>query len=231
MNGMIEINDSEECRNMRLLLRGIAHEMGNALTVMGYSIKSLGRDMNVNDNEHWKDLNGDFDYICKLYKNLSAYNNSRELKLEQVELDKMLCSIVSSVYDEYAESDINILYKGIKGVTVVGDEVKLKQVFINIIKNAYEAVKAVNNKREIVISLIEKEFTYEVKVNDNGCGIDDENIYKIFEPMYTDKENGTGLGLPVCKNIIESHGGSIAVISHEGIGTEFTVGLKKDVTL
>ena len=229
MNNTGILKREQEYTEMKQLLRGIAHEMGNALTVMGYSIKSLGKNADVQDNEHWNDLNADFDYICRLYKNLSAYNNSRDLKLEEVKLDKILVSLVSSVCNEYIDEGVSITYEGVTGASIVGDEVKLRQVFINIIKNAYEAVKVGKHRGAVMIAMTEIEDVYEVSVKDNGCGIAPESLCKIFEPMYTEKETGTGLGLPVCKNIVESHGGKISVISKPGVGTEFKVELKKNI--
>ncbi len=224
----IEVLDyNQEYKDMKLVLRGIAHEMGNALTVMGYSMKSLGKMDSVKDNEHWCDLNSDFDYICRLYKNLSAYNNSHDLRMEEVNLDKLLASLVSSVGDEYIDEAVRIMYEGVEDAYVMGDGVKLRQVFINIIKNAYEAVRMGGLERNIAITLSDRGVEYEVKIKDSGCGIEADKLNKIFEPMYSDKENGTGLGLPVCRNIVESHKGRISVASKPGVGTEFTIELKK----
>lgn len=213
----------QEHNEMKLVLRGIAHEMGNALTVMGYSIKSFGKSVDVDNNEHWSYINEDFQYICRLFKNLSAYNNSRDLKIEKVCLDKVLSSVVAWVKDEYENCGVNINYEGIKNAFIMGDEVKLRQVFINIIKNAYEAV----DKGNIWVNIIDDADKYKVCINDDGCGIDEESINKIFEPMYTKKEGGTGLGLPVCKNIVESHGGRMIVKSQKNVGTEFILEFDK----
>ena len=70
---------------------------------------------------------------------------------------------------------------------------------------------------------------YEVSIKDNGCGIEEEYIKRVFEPMFTNKEGGTGLGLSVCKRIIDSHGGNIQVSSRKSVGTEFIISLKKEM--
>ncbi len=237
MNNSISMSGYEqEYNEMKMILRGIAHEMGNALTVMGYSIKSVGKRNNINGDENWEYLNEDFDYICRLFKNLSAYNNRKDLNIVELKLDKLVMSVISVLYDEYAYEGIEIKFDGIRNAVILGDEIKLKQVLINIIKNAYEAIKIKkesdihdeNNINGIIeIGITEDEDVYKLTIKDNGCGIDKENICKIFEPMYTEKSGGTGLGLPVCKGIIENHGGNISVVSTKNVGSEFVITLKK----
>ncbi|MCP5046122.1 MAG: two-component system sensor histidine kinase AtoS, partial [bacterium] len=64
-----------------------------------------------------------------------------------------------------------------------------------------------------------------IEVEDTGCGIDEENLEKIFDPFYTAKEKGTGIGLTICKRIIETHGGSITVHSRKNFGTKIAITL------
>ncbi len=221
----------KECKEMKVILRGLAHEMGNALTVMGYSIKNFGKRQEVKEDENWGYINEDYNYICKLFKDLSAYNNSRELSLKKIDLDNMIKGIVSSLETEYARNAVSLEYLGKRELYVIADEVKIKQVFVNIIKNAYEAVCAndLNGEGAIDITVEENDDKYIIRFCDNGCGIKKENAGKIFEPMYTvNKEGGTGMGLYISKNIIESHGGNIKVSSVVKKGTIFEIELKKD---
>lgn len=233
---MSNISISKDERNydeMRLILRGISHELGNALTVMGYSIKSIGKEKNILENENYKYLNEDYDYLCKLFRNLSAYNNSRDLELEKIDLNVIVRSVVNSLKEQYLKDNINLEYDEKKESMIFGDKVKLKQVLINILKNAYEAILTEIESKEklqgrIDININEDENEYIISVKDNGCGISKEGINRIFEPMYTaNKEGGTGLGLSVCKNIIECHKGSICASSEKGVGTTFIIKINK----
>ncbi len=225
-------NFEEECREMKMILRGIAHEMGNALTVMGYSIRNFAKREELKLDEDWNYISDDYNYICKLFKNLSAYNNSKDIKREKTDLNNIIKHVINGFEQEFSNNNVKIIYKNGQAAKILGDEVKLRQVFINIIKNAYEAVQSRDiNERFGIIEVImntEIEDRYIVQIKDNGCGIKQENILKIFEPMYTSgKEGGTGLGLPVCKNIIESHNGRINVSSTLMRETIFEIELKK----
>jgi signal transduction histidine kinase len=102
---------------------------------------------------------------------------------------------------------------------------QLKQVFINISLNAIEAMQP--DGGVIKLSLYTDAETQQIGVSfqDNGPGIAEENIPRLFEPLFTTKQNGLGLGLSICFDIIQAHSGRIAVNSQEGVGTKFTVWL------
>lgn len=102
------------------------------------------------------------------------------------------------------------------------ENTKLKQVFINLIKNSIDAME---NSGNIVIDIQENKEFVKIQIIDQGCGIPKELLDRLGEPFYTTKEKGTGLGLMVCFQIIESHNGSIQVESLVNEGTTFTITL------
>ncbi|MCR6638728.1 MAG: ATP-binding protein [Sporocytophaga sp.] len=109
---------------------------------------------------------------------------------------------------------------------------KINQVFMNILTNSIQAVKAKNiTNGEIIISTFEKDEVVGVSIKDNGIGMSEKTKMKIFEPFFTTKDvgEGTGLGLSIVYTIIESHKGKIEVHSEEGIGTEFILYLPKNL--
>ena len=105
-----------------------------------------------------------------------------------------------------------------EGIHVLADASNLKQVIINLILNAVEASLPGNN---ISIRVYKEGKNVIAQIEDEGTGISQEELAKIFEPFYTTKEDGTGLGLYITKNIISSFGGSIRVVSSKGKGTIF----------
>jgi len=107
-------------------------------------------------------------------------------------------------------------------VMVKGDENKLQQVFLNLLINAMEAT---GDQGSIHIQVEKKENSAEVCIEDNGKGIEPENLQKIFEPFFTTKQRGTGLGLSIVYQIIKDHQGTIQVESTKGKGTTFKVSL------
>ena len=96
----------------------------------------------------------------------------------------------------------------------------------NLIQNALQAVTP-KNAPEICVSLVEQKSTVIIRISDNGTGIPIELKDKIFEPKFTTKNNGMGLGLGIVKNIIQSHGGRISFTSNLNEGTVFTIELKR----
>ena len=106
---------------------------------------------------------------------------------------------------------------------VLGDRVQLQQVIINIVINGIQAVANVDNRaRSLLIRSIRDQADHVVvSVQDSGIGIDTENVNRLFEPFYTTKSQGTGMGLSICRSIIEAHGGRIWASSNSGAGATF----------
>ncbi len=112
-----------------------------------------------------------------------------------------------------------------KSVEFVYDTDKLEIVFDNLLINS---IQAINDDGEITIRFIDIENEVEIEIEDSGDGVSDEIISKVFEPLFTTKKKGTGLGLVSCKSIIEQHGGSISVRNNP---TVFTIKLPKMVEI
>lgn len=103
-----------------------------------------------------------------------------------------------------------------------GDRSQLKRVFLNLILNAIEAS---SSGKEVHVSLQHQDHEVWVRIKDYGCGIPEEILPKVFDPYFTTKEDGTGLGLSLSKRIVERHGGSMGISSRVGSGTEVWVRL------
>ena len=112
-----------------------------------------------------------------------------------------------------------------KSVEFVYDTDKLEIVFDNLLINS---IQAINDDGEITIRFIDIENEVEIEIEDSGDGVSDEIISKVFEPLFTTKKKGTGLGLASCKSIIEQHGGSISLRNNP---TVFTIKLPKMVEI
>ncbi len=104
---------------------------------------------------------------------------------------------------------------------ISGDKEKLKIAFLNIIINAVEAMQGKEEQLDIIIET--QPLRHIVKINDKGCGITEENLSRLFEPYFTSKRNGLGLGLAATLNILQSHKANIEVNSTLNIGTSFII--------
>jgi signal transduction histidine kinase len=108
---------------------------------------------------------------------------------------------------------------------ILGDRVQLQQVILNLIMNAIEAMNEVSEgSRELLISTREVEpGGVLVAVSDSGPGLPPANLARIFEPFYTTKSNGLGMGLSICRSIVEAHGGQLWAAPNEPRGAVFCV--------
>lgn len=206
-------------------IRKLTHEFGNALTLVNSSLQIIeSSHPEVKRYKYWTSTMGDVHYLVNLISELSFYNHSDKLNLETTNLVSLIKSVVSS----YENTSENITFNVICLTSIPeisADCTKLKQVFINLIKNACEAIDSSEINPEIDIKLCFNNNFITISVEDNGQGISAEHIENIFSPMVSYKSNGTGLGLPISKKIIESHNGTISVESTVGMGTTFLITL------
>ena len=134
---------------------------------------------------------------------------------------------IESFFDKVIEmvplpENIKLIRK-IERFDVVLDPDKMTQVIINLISNAMDAMPP--NGGEIIISTKKMDSICQIFVQDNACGMSKDAVTHIFEPLFTTKLKGIGLGLCIVKEIIEAHNGKISVSSEENIGTTFTIEL------
>jgi signal transduction histidine kinase len=111
---------------------------------------------------------------------------------------------------------------GPNGRGLEGDRVQLQQVLLNLVLNAAEAMSSVEEgARELLISTKEEQSGVVVAVRDSGPGIDPEHLEQVFDAFYTTKPSGTGMGLSICRSIIDAHGGKLWTAANEPRGALF----------
>jgi signal transduction histidine kinase len=133
-----------------------------------------------------------------------------------------MVAFIRSILPLYADhSNIHIEFQTrLEKVMVRADKDQILRVLNNLVNNAVQAISDADNGK-ILLSLTEEGRHIKVSVQDNGVGIQDEMKAKIFQPNFSTKSYGTGLGLAMCKRIIEQHGGHIGFDSERGKGTTF----------
>jgi C4-dicarboxylate-specific signal transduction histidine kinase len=112
---------------------------------------------------------------------------------------------------------------------VHGDRIQLQQVLLNLVMNAGDAVAAnANGDRRITVCTSRSEnASVQISVADRGCGIPEDRLSRIFDPFYTTKPHGMGLGLSVCRTIIAAHGGKLSAVNNPESGATFRVTLHR----
>jgi len=182
----------------------------------------------------WNDKAGDFDerirrfaqtmteQIDSLSDIATAFSHFGKLP-ESTMLKICINDVLSSVVTLYRNEEYEIsLHLPDKAMYVYADESQLLRVFNNLLKNAQQAFVP-ERRGQLNVSLIEIKDKARVVISDNGCGMSDEQKKKIFQPNFTTKTSGSGLGLAMVKNIVDGFNGRIWFESVENVGTTFSV--------
>jgi Signal transduction histidine kinase len=200
----------------------IVHEISNPLTLINSSIQFIqSHHPEVNNFQFWPNIQEDIHYLRLLLTNLSTFNNSDKVHLKKLYLEEILTSLRASI-DSYTlnSSKKLIIQCSNTPQPIIGDAIKLRQLLINIIKNAFEALQDTGT---VTISISYSKTHLILSIIDTGVGMNEEQLKNIYTPFVTTKSNGSGLGLCITKNIIDSHNGTIKVSSHENCGTTFEI--------
>lgn len=200
----------------------ITHDMRNPLTVIiNYATMVRKNAKNKLDKKSLDQLELIEDEARKMYHQIEDvlnYVKLPPLKLQTHSLHDVLKKVIERVH---IGDDVEINLPKTNPL-ITCDIDKMEIVFVNLITNAIEAM---NKSGTISINVSENKDTIIIEIEDSGPGINQENIEKIFEPLFTTKTTGTGLGLASCKNIIDRHQGTISVKNNPTI---FTIKLPKN---
>lgn len=207
----------------RLMLSQITHEINNPLTLISSTLQLMAKkNPEVADLHYWDQLNTTVRDMVSLLTVLSNYNQCHTLHKSKVDFITLLTELKLR-FQPLADSkhttiSLKITNNSRKFITSYScDYIKMKQVLTNILKNALEAVDASGSVQILLDADKEsnQQQYFRISITNNGTPIPKEDISEIFTPFVTSKANGTGLGLPIAKRIIISHGGSIQVSSSE----------------
>jgi signal transduction histidine kinase len=171
----------------------------------------------------------DIEKIDGLIKDLLSFSDEKTLQFRESVNSLNIVSLVDEVIEhlrdklglEKKKISVEKIYKSDK-INVLGEYKKLRQAFINIITNSCQAM---GEKGVLTINITQNERRVNITITDTGPGIPYEDIDRIFDPFYTTKPTGVGLGLAISRKIIEDHGGSIKVESELSRGATFVVSL------
>jgi signal transduction histidine kinase len=211
------------------LSAGAAHEIRNPLTSIRSSIQFLKRKLNdASDIEMANDLISEVDRINEIIEGMLSFAKPQPLKKENTFLKTILLQTIQLVSNTSRKNEIEIsLNYMAEREDIFGDPSQLKQLFLNIIMNSIQAIEKIPGKIEINVNFSQGENKYApiyvIEFIDNGEGISNEDIDKIFDPFYTTKNEGTGLGLSISYGIIRQHGGDIEFVSKPGSGTKVKI--------
>jgi PAS domain S-box-containing protein len=200
----------------------IAHDMRNPLSIIKATLEVL---QTKNDpvmkrfDDHFQRINRSVMRISHQVEEVLDYVKPKPLQIQS----HSILAILKNVVERLKHDAVTINLPENDSIIECDDE-KLEIVFTNLILNA---IQVMNNKGTVTIRIYEQQDTVGIDIEDTGPGIPPELRPKIFEPLFTTRQIGTGLGLPSCKVIVEKHHGMISFVSTVGRGTTFTIMLPK----
>jgi signal transduction histidine kinase len=204
----------------------LAHELRNPIAAAKSLVQQMGEDPTSLENpEYAKVAVEELDRVERSISHLLKYAREEDYEFAPVPIATVVDAALTELRSKLDAAKVAVARNYIGGPTIVGDKEKLRQVFANIVDNAIDALGAVAEDRRIEVFVQNGAGEATVRIRDNGRGIPKDKIDKIFNPFFTTKEKGTGLGMAICKKLVEAHAGTIDVISETGRGTEFIVSL------
>jgi len=227
----VKLAKSEREHAWREMAKQVAHEIKNPLTPMRLSVQSFQRRFDPKDpnskeklKEYSDTLIQQIDVmnsIATAFSDFAQMPSKQKERIEVVGVLKMALDIFDKAYIHFQSPD--------KEITVNMDKTQLIRIVTNLIQNAIHATEELEDP-SITLTISESEHAIELLVFDNGKGIVEALKPKVFEPRFTTKSSGMGLGLPMVKKIVEGYGGTISFQSQEEIGTQFIVHIPKGNT-
>lgn len=220
-----ELRRSERLAALGKMAAGVAHELRNPLSsIKGLALLLRSRFSGKSSDTETADiLVQEVERLNRSICELLDYARPQKLLKETVDLQQLLQKAVSLIRIDAEAAGVEVKSSFQESLPkVLADEDKLNQVFLNLFLNGIQAMEQGG------CLMVEAETAgdmVEIKVSDTGCGIAPESLDRVFDPYYTSKPEGTGLGLAMSAKIVEEHGGSVKLVSQEGQGTSVIVNI------
>jgi signal transduction histidine kinase len=219
-----QLEISSRLSSLGTLAAGLTHEIRNPLAVIQSKLELLPK--KIDDREYLMDLQEilprNIDRIVELINRMLSFARPEKKKIEKVKISKLVNEVIDLIDGEASRHNVKIEKQFNEALVLEGDYNRLSQVFLNLMLNA---IQSMTNGGTLKIVTQDNHGWVEVSVIDTGVGITPENLDKVFDPFYTSRPTGVGLGLSISRTIVEEHGGKIIVASAEGQGTTFKVSL------
>lgn len=222
----------EHAQRLEELSASIAHEIRNPITAAKSLVQQMGEDPASRDNvEYAKVALDELDRVERSISHLLRFAREEEMELREVRLDDVVESALETLGERLQRQGVAVQKELSDAGALLADPEKLRRVLLNLIGNALDAFaegKTAAPRIEIEAGHNLAGSEIWLRVRDNGPGMDDGRLARIFSPFYTSKADGTGLGLAISKKLVAAHGGSIEARSAPGSGTEFLLTLPRD---
>lgn len=213
---------------------GISHNAKNILLLMkgGSQLvdKGLEKDNLKTVKDSWSIVKRGIDKISTLVQDMLEYSSNKKPMLQQINVNDLICEIAEDIEGRLVTAGVTLELDLEEQLGLYWiDKTGLQRTIDNLLVNALEAFKETKGHIKVSTNVDLEDESLIIKIQDNGCGIPKALQEKIFMPFFTTKgSTGTGLGLPMCKKVIEDNGGNLRLESTEGVGTIFLITLPKN---
>ncbi|MBR2568683.1 MAG: PAS domain S-box protein [Paenibacillus sp.] len=211
---------SEKLTTVGQLAAGVAHEIRNPLTTIKGFVQLQAHTLKVNP-KHTTMMLSELDRINLIVSEFLILAKPQAVRFLEKDIRPILDEVVSLLNSEAHLHNVQVTTAYGAVPMILCEENQMKQVFINLIKNGIEAMPS-GGSLQIKVNAVNEDGV-SITVKDQGIGIPQENLPKLGDPFFTNKENGTGLGLMVCHRIIDSHHGNLFISSEVNVGTEVKI--------
>jgi signal transduction histidine kinase len=223
--------ESEQARRVQRLSASLAHEIRNPITAAKSLVQQMGEDPSATENVSYAQVAlQELERVERSIAHLLKFAREEELKLADTRLDEIATSALTTLRDRMRDLGVKLETDTSGAGSLVGDPEQLRRVVINLASNALDALRDAKTpapRLEVAVGENLAGTEAWLRVRDNGPGIPAEHLPRLFDPFFTAKEGGTGLGLALAKKIVDAHGGSIEVESEPARGATFLVTLPK----
>ena len=223
-----ELNSSRRMVEIARLGGEVAHEIKNPLNSIYMILQRLQLEFEVKERgEEFAGLleisYSEIERLNKIVEQFLSLSRKLEIRRQPADVNRLITTVVDLFGSN--EKGIIIKYETQRSMIFPLDEKLLRQVMINLIKNALEAFDRIEDKNEIVITAVRQKHNLVISIRDNGSGISEADLTQIWDLYFTTKNSGSGIGLAVSKKIIDAHGGRISLENTDRKGSEFRIEL------
>ncbi|MEW6419251.1 MAG: ATP-binding protein [Nitrospirota bacterium] len=224
-----KLREAEHLSGIAQLAKGIAHEIRNPLNFISLSIDHLKekyKPLEGGDKENFESLimsiKHEIQRLNKLVGDFLDYGKPLRLSLKEVDMNVIIKDVIDLVRTKAEKDSVRIHYQGSEPLKLHIDPELIKTCIFNVILNSFQAMPAGGN---LTVSIKASDSRVSIVIEDTGLGVSKENLPKLFDPFFSTKSTGLGLGLAMTKRVIEEHGGKVDLQSIEGKGSTVTISL------
>ena len=215
-----QLKEQSYLKELGQMSASIAHEIRNPLTALKGFIELLKSEAPTEQEHYFTIMESEFQRLDIILSDLLFLSSPRKISVQKVDLVEIAKEVIDFMQFEALMHEVilQLEFDDQMQHVILGNNVRLKQMLINILKNA---IQATENSGTITIQLFVTTKDVQIYVQDKGIGMDEETRKNLFSPFFTTKEQGTGLGLPLVKKVVDDFNGTIEVESELNVGTTF----------